>query len=190
MSTYAPQFTSTDRWSRERALRLARIALGVGIASGIPFAAVLLTSKLTPDGQHFRHAADYWITGLGIPYLAAPILLLIALRALGAWGEDRLGKIGAAITAISLAVIVVLLPHTLAVSTTGGVGPVYPIAAFAADLGMVLVCVGAFRTRLMPRPVVVAWLFAWVLGGALCPVWGPPLLIAVYAVMLAKVARW
>jgi hypothetical protein len=189
MSTYAQQYPTADSWPAMRALRLVRLALFIGIASGIPFAAILLTSRLTPDGQHFRHTADYWITGLGIPYLAAPILLLIALRSLHCWRDGRLGRIGALVTGVSLATIVALLPRTLVVSTTSGVGPVYPIAAFMADIGMVLFCLGAFRARLMPRTLAVAWLVAWVAGGALAPVWGPPLLIATYVVMAATLPK-
>jgi hypothetical protein len=189
MSTFAWQHSSADRRPAERALRIARLALITAIVSGIPFAAVLLTARLTPDGHHFRHTADYWITGLGIPYLAAPIPLLIALRTLQAGRDGRLGRLGALVTGVALATIVVLLPHTLAVSTTAGVGPVYPIAAFAADIGMVLFCLGAWRARLLPRPLCLAWLLAWILGGALAPVWGPPLLLAVYAVMAVVLPR-
>ncbi len=59
---------------------------------------------------------------------------------------------------------------------------------------MLLFCIGAFRARLLPRPLVAAWLVAWVLGGALGPgalgpAWGTPLLVAVYMVIAGVLPR-
>jgi len=124
-----------------------------------------------------------------IPYLAAPIVLVAAVHALHDGRDGRLGRAGTIITAVALGVIVAILPYGLAAGTSGGLGPTYPIVSFAADLGMVLFCIGAFRARLLPRALVAAWLPAWVLGGALGPAWGAPLLVAVYAVIAATLPK-
>jgi hypothetical protein len=191
MSTVAAEQTpaTTTPWARKGALRRAQASLTVAIASGIPFAAIGLFATLTPNDHHFRHTADYWYTGLGIPYLAAPIVLVAAVHALHDGRDGRLGRAGTIITAVALGVIVAILPYGVAAGTSGGLGPTYPIASFAADLGMLLFCIGAFRARLLPRALVVAWLVAWALGGALGPTWGAPLLVAVYAVIAATLPK-
>lgn len=183
MSTYVAERTTTNVTPIRPALYRAEIALLVGVAAGIPFALIGLLATLTPNDHHFRHTADYWYTGLGIPYLAAPIVLLAALRSLQAGRDGRLGQVGFLATAVALGAILAMLPYSVAAGTSGGTGPAYPIAAFTADLGMLLYCIGAYRARLLPRPLVAALLLAWVLGGALGPAWGAPLLVAVYAII-------
>jgi hypothetical protein len=189
MSAYAADYAATNASPGRRAIYRAEIALLIGIAAGVPFALIGLLAKLTPNDHHFRHAADYWYTGLGIPYLVAPIVLLAALRSLHAGRDGRLGRAGFQLTAVALGTIVALLPYGVAAGTSGGTGPTYPIAAFAADVGMLLFCVGAFRARLLPRPLLAAWLVAWVLGGALGPAWGAPLLVAVYVAIAVVLPR-
>lgn len=189
MSTYVAEYAPTSASPIRRALYRAEIALLVGVASGIPFALIGLLATLTPNDHHFRHAADYWYTGLGIPYLAAPIVLLAALRSLHGGRDGRLGQAGFLVTAVALGAILAMLPYGVAAGTSGGTGSAYPIAAFAADVGMLLFCIGAFRARLLPRPLVAAWLVAWVLGGALGPAWGTPLLVAVYMVIAGVLPR-
>jgi hypothetical protein len=191
MSTVAAERTGAmmKPWARDGAMRHAQAALTVAIASGIPFAAIGLFATLTPNDHHFRHTADYWYTGLGIPYLAAPIVLVAAVHALHDGRDGRVGRAGTIITAVALGVIVAILPYGVAAGTSGGLGPTYPIASFAADLGMVLFCIGAFRTQLLPRTLVAAWLPAWLLGGALGPAWGAPLLVAVYAVIATTLQK-
>jgi hypothetical protein len=189
MSTYVAEYANTNKSPIRRALRQAETALLLAVAAGVPFALVGLVATLTPIDDHFRYAADYWYTGLGIPYLAAPVMLLAAVRTLHAGRDGRLGTLGAVVTGVALATIVAMLPHSLVAGTTAGTGPAYPIAAFAADVGMVLFCIGAFRARLLPRTLVAAWLVAWLLGGALGPAWGAPLLVAVYAIIAAVLRK-
>jgi hypothetical protein len=83
--------------------------------------------------------------------------------------DGRLGPLGLLLTGVALAITIAMLPYSLAAGTTGETGPVYPIAAFTADVGMLLFCIGAYRARLLPRPLVAAWAIAWILGGALGP---------------------
>jgi hypothetical protein len=180
MNTYAAEYARASASPVRRALHQAEIALLVAIAAGIPFALLGLLAALTPNDHHFRHAADYWYTGLGIPYLVAPIVLLTALHSLHRGRDGRLGQLGLTMTAVALGTIVALLPYSLVAGTTAGTGPAYPIAALAADAGMLLFCIGALRARLLPRPLVTAWLIAWTLGGALGPAWGTPLLVLLY----------
>ena len=189
MSTYVADYTTTNLTPIRRVLWCAEIALLVGVAAGIPFALIGLLATLTPNDHHFRHTADYWYTALGIPYLAAPIVLLAALRSLHAGRDGRLGQFGFLATAVSLGAILAMLPYSLAAGTSGGTGPSYPIAAFTADVGMLLYSIGAYRARLLPRPLVLALLIAWMLGGALGPAWGTPLLVAVYAAIAVVLAN-
>jgi hypothetical protein len=188
MNTYAADYASTNQ-SPTGALRRAEIALAIGIAAGIPFALIGLAATLTPNDHHFRHAADYWYTGLGIPYLAAPLVLLPAIRSLQGGRDGVVGRIGLLLTSLALLTIVAILPYGVVAGTSAGLGPTYPVASFAADVGMVLFCIGAFRALLLPRTLVTAWLAAWVLGGALGPAWGTPLLIAVYTIIAAALPK-
>lgn len=189
MSTYVADHAATSASPARRAVYQAEIALVIGITAGVPFGLIGLFARLTPNDHHFRHAADYWYTGLGIPYLVAPIVLLAALRSLHAGRDGRLGRAGFQLTAVALGTIISMLPYGIAAGTSGGTGPAYPIAAFAADVGMLLFCIGAFRARLLPRPLVAGWLVAWLLGGALGPGWGGPLLVAVYVAIAVVLPR-
>lgn len=65
------------------ALHRASAAAYVGAASAVAFTVVTLVATITPDGQHFEHAGDYWYTGIGmLPAMAAPLVLVQALHSL------------------------------------------------------------------------------------------------------------
>jgi len=103
---FEPPFSSTaiathvqqQRHPLAGALRRAETAHAIGIAAGIPFAVIGLVATLTPNDNHFCHAADYWYTGLGIPYLAAPDVIgavpffKLGLVLLGFWYVVVRGK--------------------------------------------------------------------------------------------------
>jgi hypothetical protein len=192
MTTYAAaaeRTTAPQRTPTRRTLIRAELALVVSVAAWIPFAAISLAATLTPDGHHFRHPADYWYTGLGLAHLPALIVLLAAFRSLHEGRDGRIGRIGVLLTSAGLATITALLVYSLVAGTTSGTGPLYPIAALATDLGMLLFCIGAYRGRLLPRTLVAGWFIAWILGGVLGPTWGPPLLVAVYLLIAATLPR-
>jgi hypothetical protein len=175
--------------NRRHTLIGAQLALLVATANWIALAVLGLAATLTPDDHHFRHTADYWYTGVGIAGLPALLVFLAALRALEAGRDGRLGRAGLLLTSVSLATITGLLVYSVAAATTGGTGPLYPIAALVSDIGMLLYCAGAYRARFLARPVVVAWGAAWILGGVLGPNWGPPMLVAVYITIWTMLLR-
>jgi hypothetical protein len=174
--------------ARSTVLR-AQVALVLATAGWVVLAILGLTATLTPDGHHFEHTADYWYTGVGIVGLPALIVFLCSFRHLQAGRDGRLGRGGLRLTSVSLAVITGLLLYSVVAATTGGTGPLYPVAALVSDIGMLLYCAGAYRARVLPRQLVVAWAVAWILGGVLGPTWGPPLLDAVYVVLLTRLER-
>jgi hypothetical protein len=190
MSAYAAERRTARLLENPRHTLIgAQLALLVATANSIALAVLGLAATLTPDGHHFRHAADYWYTGVGIVGLPALLVFLTALRALEAGRDGRLGRAGLLLTSVSLATITGLLVYSVAAATTSGTGPLYPIAALASDIGMLLYCAGAYRARFLPRPIVVAWGAAWIIGGVLGPNWGPPLLVAVYITIWTMLRR-
>lgn len=181
----------TMRSGRPADRRLMHGALAVALISGVPFAALSVAAPLTPHAQHFRHTADYWYTGLGVPYLLAALVLVIVVHRAHRGSDGRLGRAGAATTAGALVVMIPLLPAAMIAGNDDiGLGPLYPVLAFLADAGMLLLTIGMLRARWLPRTLVLAWFVGWFLGGALGPQTLAPLLVVVYVALALLLPRY
>lgn len=168
----------------EAALRRARAALWLGAAAAVALAAIVLFVTTTSDEGPFHHAGDYALTATGIPCMLALVTLLPALRTLQHGRDGRLGKAGIAIATAAAAVLTGIFVYGLAAATASSLGPTYVLASLGTILGVGLCAAGCWRTRLLPRWLVVLWVVAWV-GGSMLPIAkaGPFLLAVVYAAM-------
>lgn len=171
------------------AFRRAQAALYVGAVTTVPFTAIWIFAELTPDGDKFRHAADYWYTGLGIPYMAAPLVLLPALRSLQQGRDGRVGRLGLLVISAGLVVFLAMLPYGLAAGRASSFGPTYVLATLATFVGLALFCLGSFRAGLLPRWIFPLWFVAWILGGPLGLKGMGLLLGAVYLTMAALLPK-
>jgi hypothetical protein len=167
-------------------LRRAQLALALGAVTTIPFTAVMLFARLTPDGDHFRYAADYAYTALGIPYMLAPLILLPAVHSVQQGRDGRLGRIGLGITSIGLVAFLALFPIGLIIARATSLGPTYILATLATFIGMTLFGIGSYRAGLLPRWIPPLWVVAWIVGGPLA-IDGAPLLLAGVYVTIAVV---
>jgi hypothetical protein len=170
------------------AVRWARAACLVGAAQVVPFTAIWIFAALTDDGP-FRHTADYWFTGIGIPLVLAPIVLIAALRSLQQGRDGRLGLAGQVVATVSLLAFVPVLAYTVAVGEESSFGPTYVLATLVSIVGLALFVAGSFRAGLLPKRLLAAWLVAWIVGGTLGVEGGALLLGAVYLVIAAVLPR-
>jgi hypothetical protein len=176
----------TDSPSARRRLRPA---LAVGIVWGIALTYVELETATTADGHPFRHAADYWVTGLGIPLCLSGLVIVHAVHTLAAGHDGRRGRWGVWVFAVPALVFTVMFVDALLVAEASSWGPTYLLCVLASDVGLGLVVAGLWRTRLLPRKVLVLWWFGWLLGGPLGPPAAPLLLSAAYIALAVQLRR-
>lgn len=171
-------------------LRRAQAALVVGAIAAAGLAVIGLFVTTTSGDGHFRHAGDYWLTGDGIVYMAALLVLLPALRALQDRRDGRLGRAGMVVASVGATVLVVMFVYGLIAATGNSFGPGYVLAGLATLVGVALFAAGCWRARLLPRWLVPVWVLAWVIGGVL-PVAkpGPLLLAAAYLAIAATLPK-
>jgi hypothetical protein len=170
--------------------RTAEVALWLGIASAVFLTLVWFVFPLTHEGASaYRHTGDYLYSGTGIPFVAAPLLLLGALRNLQG---DRGGKkvvVGFWLAACSLLVLMPLL----AASTVAGKelqwGPTYVLATLGSIVGIGLFAAGWQRLDLIRRSTLWIWVFSWTVGGLVGPKGSQLLLAAAYCVLLGNVRK-
>ena len=186
MTSYAD--TAVRPADRARGLLAAETALWVGAATCVAFTLVWFLAALTPDGEPFRHTADYWYTGLGLPMVTVPLVVLPALRALQHGRDGRLGLAGTALTSAACVVFFAMLAYGLVAGVASSWGPTYVLCTLASVVGVWLFCAGSLRARLLPRLQLVLWGVAWTVGGMLGPE-GSQLLLAVAYVALALALR-
>jgi hypothetical protein len=167
------------------ALRRAQVALALGAAGGVLLAGINLFATTTSGDGRFQHAGDYWLTADGIPCMLALLLLLPSLRALQARRDGRLGATGIAVASIGAIVLLATFVYGLAAATASSLGPTYLLAALATLVGVALFAAASWRTGLLPRWLLVAWILTFAIGSAV-PIPGPgPLLLAAAYVTIA-----
>lgn len=166
-------------------VRRAQLALYLGAAATVPFTAIMLFAALTPDGDPFRHAADYAYTALGVPYMLAPLILLPAIHSLHQGRDGRLGRAGLVATGIGLVTFLPIFAYGLIIGKAVSLGPTYLLATLATFIGMTLFGIGSYRAGLLPRWILPLWVIAWVIGGPLALNGMPLVLAAVYLAMAA-----
>lgn len=178
-TTEARAVPQTDRtW-----LRLIQVSLVVGVVACVAFAYLGTFTTTISDGGHFRYTADYWYTGMGLPFALVGIGHTLGIHRLQHGADGRLGTTGVWINAIALAALFVQLSASLVASTEEQWGPSYIASSFLTFLGTALLAAGSWRTGLLPRWMLGLWPVAWILGTFAAP--GPaPLLLAVFFVVL------
>jgi hypothetical protein len=184
--------TSTVRVPDEirASLRRAQSALVLGVAAAVALVGILYFVATSSGDGKFQHSGDYVLTGNGIPYIVALLMLLPALRALQQGRVGRLGRAGIALASVGSAVLLAIFVYGLAAGTESTFGPGYVIASLATILGVGLFAAGSWRVRLLPRWLLAAWVVAWTIGSML-PILrpGPLLLAIVYLTMIALLPR-
>jgi hypothetical protein len=170
--------------------RRARAALVLGAAAAIALVAILYFVTTSSDDGKFQHSGDYVLTADGIPFIAALLILLPALRALQGRRDGRLGLAGIALASVGSAVLLTIFVYGLAAATESSFGPGYVLASLATIVGVALFAAGSWRAGLLPRWLLPLWVVAWTIGSML-PILrpGPLLLAAVYLTMAALLPR-
>lgn len=171
-------------------LRRAEAALLLGAAAAVALVAILYFVTTSSGDGKFQHSGDYVLTGNGIPYIVALLVLLPALRALQHRRDGRLGQAGIALASLGSAVLLAIFVYGLAAGTESSFGPGYVVAALATILGVALFAAGSWRAGMLPRWLLAAWVVAWAIGSML-PILqpGPLLLAAVYLIMAVLIPR-
>lgn len=181
----------TEGWAQpDRLSRAAELASYAGAVSAVAFAIVTVRSSITEDGHAFRHAADYWYTGIGmIPAMLAPLVLVQALHRLQAPRDGRRGRTGATLLSLALGTYVVMGVAGLATGRASSFGPTYLLAALGSIIGLVTFVAGSWRLDLLPRRLLAAWIVGWLVGGPLAQSALPVVLAAVYVAIGITVRR-
>jgi hypothetical protein len=171
------------------ALRRAVAALWVGAAAAVALALISLFVTTSSDDK-FHHIGDYFLTADGIPYVVALMVLLPAMRELQQRRGGRFGLVGTVFASVGAVVLLGMFVYGLIAASGGSLGPTYVLASLATIIGVVLFAIGSWRAKLLPRWLVVAWPFAWLVGSMLpFAAAGPFLLAAVYIAMALVLPR-
>jgi hypothetical protein len=185
MTTVAttPSLLST----RDQALAAAKTALLVGIVSCITLTVVWFAATLTPDGHPFKHTADYVYTAVGIPFCAAPLALMYALRAIQG-APRRSADVGIRLASAALGLLIVMVTIGAVAGKAFSWGPTYILATFFGIVGVWLFCAGSAKTGVLRRWTVWFWAVAWTIGGTLGPKGSQILLAAAYLALYLSIA--
>lgn len=191
MSTLvAPPLTAYAPGRSRAPLRRAQAALILGIAAAVSLVAILYFVTTSSGDGKYKHAGDYVVTGNGIPFIVALLVLLPALRTLQQCRDGRLGRAGIALAGLGSVVLLAIFVYGLAAGTESSFGPGYILASLATILGVALFAAGSWRAGLLPRWLLPVWVVAWTIGSML-PILrpGPLLLAAVYLAMAVLLPR-
>jgi hypothetical protein len=127
--------------------------------------AVVGTFFTTISEGHFRYAADYWYTGVGLPLTLSGIALGIAVHKLQHGADGRLGRVGVWINTLALVELFAQLVVSLLTSSEVQWGPAYPLCALLSFVGIAMLAAGSWRTGLLPKWILGAWPLFWIVGG-------------------------
>lgn len=187
--TTASQRRTTPRPERHPATVTARVALTVGAIWGVAFTIVALGFRLTPDDHPFRHAADYWYTGLGLPLVLSGLALVVSVHFLNDGRDGRRGRWGTVLFAPPMLVFAAMFIQALAQGRTSSWGPTYILCVLLSDVALGVFVSGCWRVALLPRWLLVGWWLGWFLGGPLAQGPTPLLLSAAYTVLAVRLPR-
>lgn len=169
------------------ALCWAQLACAGGAASAVAEAGLLvLTTTNGGDERDFKHAADYWLTGVGIPAALASLVLLVAVRHLQGGRDGRLGLAGVVINSLACLLLAAQMTVGLVAGSEVRWGPSYPLATAAAFVGLGLFAAGSWRVGPLPRWMLATWPVIWVIG-SMAAVGATPLLLTAFYVGMAVV---
>jgi hypothetical protein len=159
-STLAPSgVTERDRTS----LRLVQVSIALLVPALVCLAIVEQFFTTVPEGR-FEYAADYWLTGSGLPIALGGIGLVLGVHRLQHGADGRLGTVGTALNTIALAELFVQLLASVVVGAELRWGPSYIVFTLLTFVGVALVAVGSWRTGLLPRWMLGVWPALWLLG--------------------------
>ena len=178
-----------DRPARAALVRLLYPALAVGALWGVALTVVELGYTTTPDGHPYRHTADYWLVGLGIPLALSALVVVHAVHALAAGHDGARGRWGAALFSVPMVVFTALFVDGLVQGESSSWGPTYLLCVLCSHVALALLVAGLWRTELLPRGVLALWFAGWFLGGPLSPPAGPLLLAAAYVVLAVQLRK-
>jgi len=164
-------------------------ALAIGVLWGIALTYVELATTTTQDGHSFQHAADYWLTGLGIPLCLSGLVIVHAVHTLAAGRDGRRGRWGVWVFTAPALVFTALFIDGLVQAEASSWGPTYLLCVLATDVGLGLLVAGLWRSDLLPRKVLTLWWVGWFLGGPLGPPAAPLLLASAYVALAVQLRR-
>jgi hypothetical protein len=156
---------------------------------GIALTYVELAMTTTEDGHPFQHAADYWLTGLGIPLCLSGLVIVHSMHGLAAGRDGRRGQWGVWVFTVPSLVFIALFVDGLVQAEASSWGPTYLLCVLATDTGLGLLVAGLWRTGLLPRKVLALWWIGWLVGGPLGPPAAPLLLSAAYVTLAMQSRR-
>jgi hypothetical protein len=189
MSSTAIPASRSAQIGRRTLWRTAEAALYVGIAAAVFLTAVWFIHPSSAAADTYHELADYLFTGNGLPFGAAPLVLLWALFRLHRERVGRMATAGVGLASLSLlALIAVLVASVVAGEEVSG-GPTYILGTLGSVIGIAMFCASAAKAGLLPRAALWFWAFAWTLGGMLGPKGSQLLLAAAYSVLLVHVRR-
>jgi hypothetical protein len=169
----------------------ALASLYVGAAAAVALVMIMRFLRTSPsENTPFQYVGDYVLTADGIPLALSLLTLLPALRTLQHRRDGWFGRAGTVVAGVGAGILIALFVYDLVTATSWSLGPTYVLTSVATDLGVILFAVGAWRARLLPRWLVIAWPLAWTFGSML-PFWdlGPLVLAAVYVLLAVTLPR-
>ena len=135
----------------------------------------------TVSGGAFRYTADYWETAVGLPLTLMGVGHTLGVHKLQRGADGRLGTLGVWVNTLALAELFVQLTVSLVEGAEVRWGPSYPICVLLSFVGTALLAAGSWRSGLLPRWMLGAWPFLWVLG-SIGSFGATPVLLAVFFV--------
>ncbi len=162
-------------------LRLVQLGTPVVIV-GIVILGVVMLLFTTVDEGEFRYAADYWLTGAGLPIALGGVTISWGVHRLHHGSDGRLGLVGTWLVTVGLTELFIQLGASVVAGEELRWGPMYIVAAFVTYLGLALQAAGSWRAGLLPPWMLGIWPLVWVLGSftSLGPT---PLLLALFLVL-------
>jgi hypothetical protein len=164
-------------------------ALAIGMLWGFALTYVELATTTTTDGHPFHHAADYWLTGLGIALCLSGLVIVHAMHAMAGGRDGRRGRWGVWVFTAPALVFTALFVDGVVQAQASSWGPTYLLCVLATDVGLGLLVAGLCRSGLLPRKVLALWWVGWFVGGPLGPPAAPLLLTAAYVAFAVQLRR-
>jgi hypothetical protein len=174
---------------RRAVLRWLYPALAIGAVWGVALTVLMLGFTTTDDGHPYKHTADYWLVGLGIPLAISATVVVQAIHALAVGRDGRRGQWGAAVFTVPMVVFTAIFIDGLAQGESSSWGPTYLLCVLVGVVSLGFLVAGLWRSGVLPRSVLALWFVGWLIGGPLCPPAGSLLLSAAYVVLAVQMRK-
>lgn len=135
---------------------LTLAGLGIAIVGILAMGLTMLFAPTTYSGA-FKHTGDYVLTAAALPHGLGLLIATVGFHRLQRGRDGKLGTAGVWVYGICIVELVIQCMASVAAGSELQWGPLYPVCAIGAAIGLALLAAGSWRVGLLPKWMLGIW---------------------------------